>query len=149
MSIDVNFKQVGNGFKEALDTLKKMPVAVAQAIEKKGIKAALQPIYDEVVRRVPVGETGNLAKGIRIRFKVSGMNKLRGEVVSMAPHSHLVEFGHKIVRVSKSGKRTVSDRTAPPHPFFRPAFQGREDQILGIIENHVHIAITKFERKGK
>jgi hypothetical protein len=78
--------------KSAVDELKKLPSAVVEKIEKTILKKAMQPVFDETIRRVPVGETGNLAKGISLRVKRAG-TQFVAEVVSRAPHSHLVEFG--------------------------------------------------------
>lgn len=51
--------------------------------------------------------TGNLKNGIKARkSKFEGGGWI---VISTAPHSHLVEYGHG------------GPRPAPPHPFLRPA----------------------------
>ena len=51
--------------------------------------------------------TGNLKKGIKA--KKSKYEDGGWIVLSTAPHSHLVEYGHG------------GPRPAPPHPFLRPA----------------------------
>jgi HK97 gp10 family phage protein len=52
-------------------------------------------------------KTGNLRKGISARK--SKFDDGGWIVISRAPHSHLVEFGHG------------GPKPAPPHPFLRPA----------------------------
>lgn len=57
--------------------------------------------------------TGNLKNGIKARkSKYEGGGWI---VLSTAPHSHLVEYGHG------------GPRPAPPHPFLRPALDKNID----------------------
>lgn len=147
MSFEVRLIEDAAGLQAILTSLKELPNEVAQRIERKAMKRALQPLYDEAVRRAPVGDTGNLANGIRIRFRIGGKT-LYGEVATTAPHSHLVEYGHRIVHGPRGGRQTVSKERVPPHPFFRPAVFGKEEQILKIIEEEVDLAIKRFEKRS-
>ena len=138
---DFKVREIKHGQLEAaVQALKLMPDEVMKRIERGGLRKSLKPIYDDVLRRVPVGETGNLKKGIKLRVKRYGQI-MRGEVVSLAQHSHLVELGHRIVR-NKKAFGTVEE-----HPFFRPAFHGKEEQVLKIVADEIERAVLKFEKK--
>ena len=129
----------------AIDTLKQLPLAVIQKIERTGLRKSLRPVYEEVLRRVPVGATGNLKKGIKLRVKKYG-TIIRGEVVSLAQHSHLVELGHRIIKGKKGGAQK-SYGVVEEHPFFRPAFHGKEEQVMNLMAEEVQAAIAKYEKK--
>ena len=80
---------------------------VAEYIEDNAEAIAKQVARDA---RVSVNVvTGNLKKGIRARK--SKFDDGGWIVISTAPHSHLVEYGH-------GGKSP-----APPHAFLRPALE--------------------------
>lgn len=143
--------------KVAADNLKKLPRSVAEKIEKTILKKAMQPVYDETIRRVPVGATGNLAKGIKLQVKKAG-TLFYANVLSTAPHSHLVEFGHKIV-TKKTGKRRSKTPDGyidkdyperkvrvPPHPFLRPSFNAHAEKILKICEDEILKALEKHSK---
>lgn len=68
-------------------------------------------------------------------------------VSSVAPHAHLVEFGHRLVKVRRVGKTLRKDRRSgryrerdvivsrvvghvPPHPFLRPAFDAQREAVV-------------------
>lgn len=127
--------------KLAVENMRALPIEIAQKIEKSVLKKALEPVFNDAVRRVPVGETGNLAKGIRLRIKRVGQN-FYGEVVSTAQHSHLVELGHKLMRGPKKGKQRFI-KWVPGKPFLRPAFLAHEASILDIAEREILDAISK------
>ena len=52
------------------------------------IARATKAVASEAIRRAPVGPTGNLKRGITYTI-----NPNYGDVLSKAPHSHLIEFG--------------------------------------------------------
>lgn len=78
---------------------------------------------EAILAITPLGETGNLRKAI---FAAHGdpekPNALVGVNHHIAPHGHLVEYGH-------AGKHA-----APPHPYFRPGIVQAAPEMKQIIE---------------
>lgn len=85
------------------------------------VKAALYG-RDRIREITPVGKTGNLRRGV---FAAGGdanlPNALLGMNYKIAPHAHLVEFGH------------AGPHPAPPHPYFRPGIARAASGIARII----------------
>lgn len=81
----------------------------------------------------PEGETGNLKDGI---FASKGdpnqPSVLVGVNMKLAPHAHLVEFGH------------AGPAPAPPHPFMRPAVETTKGQIRADIEDGLRKIISDY-----
>jgi len=76
-------------------------------------------LRDDIISRAPLGSTGNLKRGI-VSKTYSDYKEAAALVMinyGRAPHAHLVEFGH-------AGKNP-----APPHPFFRPAWDDDKQKI--------------------
>lgn len=84
-----------------------------------------------LISRAPVGPTGNLKRSPIAKR----MPKSRSPVViagidrKIAPHAHLVEFGH------------AGPHPAPAHPFFRPAWDSTKPQIERNLEEDFRKAI--------
>lgn len=85
------------------------------AIDDKPIEDALfedaETLRDRIKAVAPGGPTGNLRKGIvakKFKTKRKGAPATHVSIdYRIAPHAHLVEFGHG------------GPHPAPPHPFFR------------------------------
>ena len=94
----------------------------AKAVKEISFKAA--EAGKEVIHAItPLGKTGNLRRAI---FASHGdpdkANALLGVNHHIAPHAHLVEYGH------------AGPHPAPPHPFFRPGLTLAAPQMKEIIE---------------
>jgi HK97 gp10 family phage protein len=83
-------------------------------------KSMRPEVADDARSRAPLGATGNLRRGI-----ISTTLRRRGDVPApsmaginygVAPHAHLVEFGH-------------GGKVAAPHPFFRPAWDTNKGRV--------------------
>lgn len=92
-------------------------------------------VRDRVKAKAPKGATGNLK---RAAYATVIKASLDAPVVAFAgirprraPHAHLVEYGHG------------GPHPAPPHPFFRPAWDEVQDQVLANIKNGVKKAVEK------
>ena len=120
------------GIKELQEKLSRLRVD-ANKVEDVLYEGAV--IYaDEAKRRAPKRKTGNLKGSIKAK-----RGKKRGAQVQTyrsvftatdfhkAPHDHLVEFGHDLVR---NGKKVGEVKE---HPFFRPAVIAKQAEV----EKHV------------
>ena len=94
----------------------------------------------EAMQRVPK-HTGRLRKSLKTRFSSS---KLEGQVYSMEPHAHLVEFGARAVIILPKRKKVLRIPLADGYkftkiavvpkragkPFLKPAYDYVEPQII-------------------
>ncbi len=78
-------------------------------------------VRDRIKEKAPKGPTGNLKAAA---YATAYPPKLSGAAVAFAgirprkaPHAHLVEYGH------------AGPHPAPPHPFFRPAWDECKDEV--------------------
>lgn len=114
------------------------------------IRKGAVAIYDTAVRMAPSGPTGNLKKGISFRSD----NDWKGaEIVSNAPHSHLVEFGTEAritypdprkgpkhaIRMPNGRfvKGDIYTGKLKEHPFMRPAYMKERDKIESAMKEAV------------
>lgn len=131
------------GLKELEEALNQLHPKIRKRIATRTLKKALEPVYDETVRRVPVGETGRLAAGIKMT-STNRNNTHRADVVSRAPHSHLVEFGHRMV--SRHGLDT--GKFVPGKPFMRPAWDNNTGKILTTIEKDLRDELARHAKRS-
>lgn len=80
---------------------------------KETLLAQARMVRDRIREKAPRGPTGNLKRSPIARMMADKPNypmlAIAGIDRKIAPHAHLVEFGH------------AGPHSAPPHPFFRPA----------------------------
>ena len=98
------------------------------------IARATKAVASEAIRRAPVGSTGNLKRGIAYTIKPN-----YGEVLSKAPHSHLVEFGtgeRVVYPAPKKGPKhamrmpdDIYNGKMTKHPFLRPALESQRSKF--------------------
>jgi HK97 gp10 family phage protein len=120
------------GIAELKKKLQGLPAELIQRMDRAAMKKGLRPSYDAVMKYVPVGETGNLANSVKITSKVVASGKsnyIYGMVEAIAPHAHLVEYGHEMC--DHDGKPT--GKTVPPHPFMLPALVETAPEVVNII----------------
>jgi len=124
---------------------------VKESISPEQIESVLllgaQVIAEDARNRAPLGNKkyyqskrtrryggGNLKRGIEakvIHREGSTVAAIAAVNYKIAPHAHLVEFGHLLVR----GKKGHIVGFVPPHPFFRPAWEARSEQVSqGVVE---------------
>ena len=106
--------------------------------------AGAEPIKEEMVRIAPVGETGNLQKGIKVGGVRTSKN---GRTVTVGVHRRDIDLSDKndeyypaFVEYGHGGPRP-----APPHPFIRPAFDLKKDEAWSIVKQAV---IDQMNSKG-
>jgi HK97 gp10 family phage protein len=90
-------------------------------------------VRNRIKEKAPRGETGNLKAAAYASYIPP---KLGREVFAFAgirprkaPHAHLVEFGHG------------GPHPAPPHPFFRPAWDEMKSEVRRNIEEGLKKAV--------
>lgn len=108
--------------KQYFDTAKEATYKVAKKVE--GTAKRLAPV-----------KTGNLKKRI-----TAGRTKkpiTMSFVYANAPHSHLIEYGHQVVR----GGRVVGH--APARPYLRPALEANSRSGTAIVEKELRKVATK------
>lgn len=90
------------------------------------LKNAARVVESAALNNINDGKTGNLRESVAIeQYKSKGIINYR--VIAggkIAPHAHLVEFGHRIVN-----KSSESDADVPAHPFLRKAFDDNKSSI--------------------
>ena len=112
---------------EGLEELNKVLEELQKSVddgEKDGIvKSAAEKVKFAVETGIPIGPTGNLRRSLALRK----MSKPGVYVVAMdrkiAPHAHLVEYGHA--------------GGASANPFFRPAIDSALPQAAKVIEEEI------------
>ena len=117
------------GLENLMDVLENMADSVGDRNAHDITNPAAEMVEKAVLARVPLGPTGNLRRSVVLRK----MDNPGVWVVAMdrgiAPHAHLVEYGH-------SGG-------ASPHPFFRPAVDSTLPRAEGMIEREIKIRIDR------
>lgn len=112
------------GAAELRRALRRLGAEIGPQVLGEAIDEGSAIFLDAITARAPVGPTGNLKAGFRVRKRTAFRGKVRGGVrrTKKAAHAHLVEFGHRVVR----GGQVVGHAAA--HPFIRPAFQAARAQ---------------------
>lgn len=101
------------------------------------VKKALEPVKQAAELRAPDGPSGNLKRAFKTTSSTRGA-EIKSEVFpdpKIAPHAHLVEFGHRNVG-HKPDKKDLGSRT-PEHPFLRPAFDSRLSEMEVILADEI------------
>lgn len=111
------------GMDEFQDRLSKIVNEVTGAEMKEVMLEGALLLRDEARRRAPV-KTGALRKGIfAARGDANKPSVLVGVNYKIAPHAHLIEFGHG------------GPRPAPPKPYMRPAIDASAIRIQNIMKS--------------
>jgi len=109
-------------------------------IESELLSGPAASLKNQIKNNAPLGPTGRLKKSI-VNKPFSRKQKENPKVFvtidrKMAPHAHLVEFGHK------------GPHPAPPHPFFRPVVDSQKSNIMGKIREIIWRAIKAEADNG-
>lgn len=145
---DMRFTMIGD--KELSNTLKALSNSVSNSIMRPAVSEGLKPIQKQAKDNCPK-DTGTMKRAIKTKVK-TGKVKVSGRVFVDRKTStdkngkkyipgyvaHMVEFGSKV---------------AAPHPFMRPALDGKKAEALSIITNKAKSllpsAVAKAKSKGK
>ena len=115
----------------------------------KAVQKAMGPVVSAVRARAPIGKTstkkrhlaGMLARSIKFRVRTQH-GPLRMAIVG-APHGHLVEGGHRLVR----GGKVIGQVKA--HPFARPVVDAALPEIEQAIKDEIERALLLAARIGR
>ena len=111
-----------SGDKELIKRIKKIGKDVSTKEAEKVLLDAAKIIADDARSRVNRGPTGNLEKAIDEKTWIIDTEKilvLAAVDRKIAPHAHLVEYGHELVVKGKIVGHV------PAHPFWRPAVDAK------------------------
>lgn len=139
------------GLTELLRNLEKLRSDVERNVVRAGIRAGLETIARAAAQKAPA-DTGKLKGAIKTRTRTR-RGDVRGEVYvdySVAPHAHLQEFGHYIVRKNRAGfKRVVGEvGSNPANGFMRPALYENERAILEGFRDATGAALQRAGRRA-
>jgi len=125
--------------------MKRVEEAATKRELKRIAKTATTPMLAAVKVNTPRGETGGLRRGNKQQLWKASASMVDFEVANVAPHAHLVEFGHR--QVTGGRLRTGRGRvigSVPPHPFFRPAV----DATKAIVQDRAGKEVGTFIKKA-
>lgn len=109
--------------------------AVGEKIKRVLMGGALM-VRDEVRDMAPHGKTGNLKRGVFAAYgREDKPDVLVGVNYRIAPHAHLVEFGHG------------GPNAAPPHPYFRPGIAAAKPLAIRAIADGLRKVIEESVKK--
>lgn len=121
------------GVDELTSELQRMAAKAGSEAADRALKAGARVILTEMKAQAqidPKVRKGNLLKSLKLGSIVTAMKEQRSKIGvkriqlgayekehgQIAPHAHLVEYGHG------------GPHPAPPHPFVRPSFDRRADE---------------------
>lgn len=134
------------GFEE----LERKLLAMGNVVTVRALRSVLlecaQSIRDAAlghVRRLYKKHSGNLEKSLIARL---GKSETRASAwvksaAGIAPHAHLLEFGHRIV--GHKPKLRDTGKTAQAKPFFRPAVDERKAAIRQKVADFIRDLLVK------
>ena len=134
-----------SGMKDVIKRLKRLPEKVDRRVMRKVVRAGSAVLLREAKRLTPV-VTGNLKKGWKRRFSRSNDPVAWAEVLNVANHAHMVEFGTG-QRFTESGEyRGIM----PASPFLRPALEATAEGIERAMIRKADIEIPReWEKLGR
>lgn len=123
-----------DGLKESLESIERMAKALPPDGVERVLRRGAQVVRKEVIERAHLGPTGNLKKSVRTKkLKRLGFGLNPAPIIvavdrKKAPHAHLVEYGHALV---KNGKVIGH---VPAYPFWRPALDSKLPHAVSTVE---------------
>jgi len=123
--------------------LRELPVKVFRSVVGSAAMYAMTPVLKAARANAPVDR--GVLRGSLIKKKKSFPRNFTvwvgvGSRKKVAPHDHLIEFGHRIVR----GKKTVG--FVPPKPFLRPAFENNKQEVMQRYRDKLVLGIEKVAK---
>jgi len=134
------------GLEETMQSIERMAKSLRPDDVERILRRGAQVIRKEAISRAHRGPTGRLKKSIRTR-KLSrlGFGLQPAPIIvavdrKKAPHAHLVEYGHALV---KNGKVVGH---VPAYPFWRPALDARLPNAVRTVERGLVRLVEEAER---
>lgn len=102
-----------NGIEELLKSLKEIPDEIA---EKAGVIAlrVAEETAAEAREAYPLGATGNLRKGVKVKKQTFGNYIVSAKVINTSEHSHLYEDGTELRKTKNDADRGIMPKAAKP-----------------------------------
>ena len=113
--VNPRFGIVWHGLDEASDALRTIGINSTKYLAPE-LRKTIKPYRTSIRNEAPKGPTGNLRKGVKWVVNAKGI-----EVVSQAPHTHLVYNA-----IGRGGK---DDPYGPPNPFLHRGVGRYRDEI--------------------
>lgn len=107
--------------------LKKLPQKIHKNILRSAIQAGASALAKRIKAATPV-DTGTLRKSIKAKRKRGKPTEIQSDVVSTAPHAHLIEFGHALKKGRGDKQTTIGH--VPANPFFRNTLDQSRGEIV-------------------
>lgn len=108
--------------------LKALPAKIARKILRRALREAGKTLQDEVIRRAPVGLTGNLADSIKVKDLRTEKGQVGAKVGVGAYYARFVEDG----TIKMSAK-----------PFARPAFDSTREKLVEEVDKAIAAGLEK------
>jgi len=144
------------GIEELIATLATLTPEIQNKSGRSAMRKIAEAMTQKAIAAAPVGETGNLANSLKPSVRVMGAGKAvvaftkadqKGGATGKGNHAALVEFGHKLVKGSKLGRKTIG--FVRPHPFLRPTLFNHKETWLQMAVEGVENSLNKLKKKGK
>ncbi len=132
------------GLNEIIQKLNQLPDRIKNKLQRGGMKAAIEPVKAEVLRRVP-----ELDGGLRASIEDRVVRRKWGyaaQVRARAPHAHLMEYGWWWT--THAGRRVKRVGPYPQGGFLRPALYGNADKVRQAFKDTLEQAIKELAEKG-
>ena len=111
------------GLEDLNKALEELKNSVSDGEQDSIVKSAAEKVKSTVEPGIPMGPTGNLRKSLVLRKMSSPGTYVVAMDRKIAPHAHLVEYGHA--------------GGASANPFFRPAVDSALPQAAKAIEEEI------------
>ena len=141
-TVDIQLK----GLEEVERRLRKLPANVERRVLKEALLDGGKPMLAEAQRRAPVGMPRRHPKSTPLRDALTlGLHKTAKGLVwvrlgvdyTKNRVAHLVEFGHRLVR----GSKTYGE--VRPHPFIRPSYDATKREVVQGIERNIVVGVER------
>ena len=134
-----------HGAKELRSALLEMDATVRGPLLRTSVYRAATRIRYRA-RQLAPRRTGLLIRKISVYRRRA--NPMTGTAVvrAGAPHAHLIEFGHRVVRGRRGGSQRVVGHV-PPQEFLRPAFDAESGRAAAQIMDELWGGVSDAWRK--
>lgn len=150
------------GLQGVISMLSQMSDEVQKQIYRNNMRKALKIIKSAAesnIERVTTRRTGTLAKSVKITVSARTGKDVKGTVRSVAPHAHLIEWGHRTRAHGRSyyfgkGGKIKSKATGElsrlrtaERPFMRPALIANSEKVLDILQEGIEQSLDRHFNK--
>ncbi len=137
------------GLKEILTSLKTLDEDIREKTLKKGLRRVSKLIEAKAKALAPKGRIPG-KKTISGSFTTStkkGRTMLFGVVRNKAPHAHLLEYGHWLVKGKFFQKRIRWVDSVPPHGYMRGALSSTSQPAMNEFKTNLEQSLARLARK--